>query len=130
MNDNLTKCFESNISNPFMNYLPISSETDRNSNCDIDHKELYKNFYKGSMFNPCELRKHDYFFNNFYTQPVTTVVNNQTNFAKTLFPDTAKCRNTGYSCKINTDMSKKQDRTIILPNNKEIEYLNIFGVYK
>lgn len=129
MSESLKNCFKSNTENPYMNYLNVGSNTLRKKNCKTSEKKLQENFYKGSKFRPEELKFNNSYSRNFITKPITTVVNDQTSFAKYLFPNTSKCRDDGYLCKINNNISKKKDRIIIRSNNYKPEYLNIFGKY-
>jgi len=129
MSDSLKDCFKSNSKNPYMNYLNVGSNVLKKQNCKTKDNQLQETFYKGSILRPEELKLNDTYSRNFNINSVNTVVNDQTSFAKYLYPNTSKCRDDGYLCKINTNISKRKDRTIIKSNNYEPEYLNIFGKY-
>ena len=67
----------------------------------------------------------------FYTNPVTTSYPDTSGFAKFLFPNPAKCRDTGYLCKTNADSTLNLDRTIYVSNKfSEGYYMNINNVDK
>jgi len=130
INKNLLNCFTPTQDNPFMNYLHLGTPTNKNENCSVSKKKIATQFYEGSMLNPQELKIKDSFIEQYTTNPVTTVVNDQTAYANFLFPNTSKCRDDGYLCKINNEISSRNTRTVLISDNYRPKYLDIFGVYE
>ncbi len=98
----MDNCYNVNKYNPMCNFLPFDDRT-RQSACVETNNKLI-----------------------FYTNPVTTSYPDTTAFAKFLFPDPAKCRDTGYLCKSNADSTLNLDRTIYVSNKfSEGYYMNI-----
>jgi hypothetical protein len=129
-NDDLLNCFKPTTDNPFMNYLNLGTSTNKSKSCDISKKKIETKFYEGSMFTPHELKIKDNFIEKYTTNPVTTVVNDQSAYAKFLFPNTSKCRDDGYLCKTNNEISSRNTRTVLISDNYRPKYLDIFGVYE
>lgn len=127
MNSKLENCFNTNVENPYGNYISVSSSPKKEKTC--SNIESKKKLYQGSSFRPATYEYSDSFTRSYYTNPVTTVVNDQTSLAKYLYPDTGKCRNDGYSCKLNSSISKNKERIIIQSDYYKPNYLDIFGVY-
>jgi len=130
LNQNLLNCFNSTKDNPFMNYLNLGSNTNKQKACSVTNKKLEKKFYEGSSFSPHELKIKDNFIEQYQTNPVTTNINDQTQYAKFLFSNPSKCRDDGYLCKTNTDISKSKTRTVFISDYYKPQYLDIFGVYE
>uniref|UniRef100_A0A6C0J5G9 Uncharacterized protein n=1 Tax=viral metagenome TaxID=1070528 RepID=A0A6C0J5G9_9ZZZZ len=130
INKNLLNCFKPTQNNPFMNYLNLGTPTNKTEACNVSKKKIEKTFYEGSMLTPHELRIKDNFIEQYETKTVTTVVNDQSAYAKFLFPNTARCRDDGYLCKINNDVSSRNDRSVIISDNYRPKYLDIYGVYE
>ena len=96
-------CYNPNINNPMGNFLPFDRR-DREPVCNVSNKEHLDNLLKyGDVVD-------DSFKYNFNPQPVTTSYPDTTAFAKLLFPDPSRCRDTGYLCKTNVDKTKNLDR--------------------
>jgi hypothetical protein len=64
------------------------------------------------------------FKHNFYTNPVTTSYPDSISLAKYLFADPARCRNTGYMCKINADSTLNLDRLAYYPREQYFQEIN------
>ena len=121
------ECYNSNPQNPYMNYLNLGNDMNRPKHCDTSTEEIKKNFYEGMSLNKPfnssnDLTKH------FYTNPVTTVTNDQTKFAKFLFPNTASCRDSNYLCKI--DNTQNPDRIVYRHDSNSSNYLDISEIYR
>ena len=114
--------------NPYNNYLSNTNTSKKNKACEADDKEIENRFYDKTNFSPAPVKISDGFRRNFYTNPVTTAVNNQSEFANFLFGNTSTCRDTGYSCKIKTD-NVGVDRTIIETDFYKPNYLNVSELY-
>ena len=98
----MDNCYSVNKYNPMGNFLPFD-DRQRMSACDNNNLQPI-----------------------FYTNPVTKSYPDTTAFAKFLFPDPAKCRDTGYLCKTNADNTLNLDRTIYISNKfSEGNYMNI-----
>ncbi len=74
--------------------------------------------------NPYVRRVGDTLSHIFSTQPVTTSAPDTVEFAKFLYPDPARCRNTGYLCKSNVDTTINHDRMEYYPNDKYYQTIN------
>jgi hypothetical protein len=101
------KCYKTNNFNPMGNFLPFDSRT-RAQNCEVSSEQdkIYK--------------LENQFSKLFYSMPVTTSYPDTSGFAKYLFPDPARCRDTGYLCMTNADSTINIDRMGIY--NNEIVY--------
>jgi hypothetical protein len=100
----LKECYSSNSDNPMKNFMPFD-DRNRGPACN-------DNFTNNTV-------------SNAYTMPVTTCVQDTITFAKSLFPNTSKCRETGYMC-ISTEESKYNiDRLAYYP--KDQYYQTISG---
>ncbi len=104
-------CYKPTINNPMGNHLPFSSPT-KEKTCDTPFSENL-NLLHQNLSNYDETFKH-----NFYTNPVTTSYPDSVSLAKYLFADPARCRNTGYMCKINADSTLNLDRLAYYPNEQ------------
>lgn len=60
----------------------------------------------------------------FNTQPVTTSAPDSMEFARFLYADPARCRNTGYLCKSNVDTTTNHSRMEYYPNDKYYQTIN------
>ena len=127
MSNNLENCFQLNVSNPYGNFINVGSSTNKKENCKEDNSKQL--LYMGSSFRPAEYEYTNTFTRSHFTNAETRVVNDQTKVAQFLYPDTSKCRNDGYSCKLNTNISKNKQRIVVQSNYYKPNYLDIFGVY-
>jgi hypothetical protein len=73
---------------------------------------------------PSSMRFGDTLSHIFYTNPVTTSAPDTVEFARFLFPDPARCRNTGYLCKTNVDTTINHDRMGYFPNETYYQTIN------
>lgn len=125
----LQDCFKTNVNNPYANYINVGDVPNRNEACDEKTINKKVHNFQGSMFRPNELYHTETFNRNINTNPVTKSFNDQTGFANFLYPNTSKCRDDGYSCKINSSISKSKNRVVVQSSNYMPNYLDIFGVY-
>lgn len=105
MNNN---CYKPNIYNPMGNFLPFDSRI-RQPVCNVSNKESIDNLVSNVV--------DDSYKYNFNAQPVTNAYPDTTAFAKFLFPDPARCRDTGYMCKTNADSTLNLDRLAYFPKD-------------
>ncbi len=110
------KCYKSTVFNPMGNFLPFDNRMREQACKDTIEKE--KNLI-GSNYNIDET-----FPKIFYTMPVTTSYPDTTGFAKFLFPDPARCRDTGYLCMSNADSTINIDRMGIYAGEKNYQEIN------
>lgn len=87
-------CYKSNINNPMGNFMPFDSRS-RQPVCVADTAFDY----------PV----------TFHTMPVTESYQDSTAFAHFLFPNPARCRESGYLCMTNADRTVNLDRIIYQP---------------
>lgn len=96
-------CYKPSIYNPMGNFLPFDDRK-REAVCDIPIKEHYNLLIsKGETYD-------NTFRLNFNPNAVTTSYPDITGFAKYLFNDPARCRDTGYLCRTNADQTRNLDR--------------------
>ena len=114
MNNN---CYKPNINNPMGNFLPFDNR-DRPAVCDIPMIEHYSYLTKNNNFD-------NTFRLNFNPNAVTTSYPDISGFAKYLFNDPAKCRDTGYLCRTNADETRNLDRIISGYNPNDNYYQEI-----
>jgi len=96
----MSNCYNNEKYNPMGNFLPFD-DRNRQKACDITNNS-----------------------NIFYTNPVTTSYPDTTGFAKFLFPDPGRCRETGYLCKTNADSTLNLDRKMYLYDDKNYMTIN------
>ena len=91
---NLSECYSSNYNNPMMNFIPFD-KMDRAPACEptITEKIEEINYYNT---NHTTLLEELTGIPRIYTMPVTTSTQDLVGFAKSLYPDTAFMRSTGY----------------------------------
>lgn len=96
------KCYRPTENNPFMNFTvgDYYNNPNRNKNCPLDqvYPEVRKKFLKGVVPDPNDLWGNNTSDRNFYTMPVTTVTNNQTEFGNWLYGGMGKCKSEGKDC--------------------------------
>jgi hypothetical protein len=106
------KCIKPTKNNPYMNFTlgDHINNPQRQSACKLDstiRKEELKFFRKNingdSTINRFNLYSKNNNDRNFYTMPSTTIVNDQTGFAKYLFGDFGKCKSEGKDCLKHSD---------------------------
>jgi len=100
----MNNCNKQTIYNPMSNFMPFDNRT-KNSAC------------RENIENTTGIR-------NIYTMPVTTSAPDTISFARFLFPNPAKCRESGYSCIINTDTTRSLDRLSYYPNDTYYQVIN------
>jgi hypothetical protein len=114
MSDN---CYKPNIYNPMGNFLPFD-DRNRSAVCNISMNEHYNYLMqKNETFDST-------FRLNFNPNAVTTSYPDITGFAKYLFKDPARCRDTGYLCRTDADQTKNVDRMGFNPNDKYYQEIN------
>ena len=101
---NLSECYKSNPNNPMMNFLPFDNRN-RQSAC-------------------LEKVENNNGIQGIYTMPVTTNVPDTIEFAKLLFPNPAKCRETGYLCYSTADNTMSLDRLAYYKDEKYFQTIN------
>ncbi len=109
----MANCYKPNINNPMGNFLPFDDRT-REPVCNVLFKEHLDNLLKSGEVVDDTLQ---YKFN---PQPVTSSYPDTTGFAKFLFPDPARCRETGYLCKTNAASTLNLNRIVYYHNYQEI----------
>lgn len=119
--------------NPYGNYINNSDNPKRSKVCKINEDGLEDKFYQKTNFSPASVKVSDSFKRYFYTNPVTTSSNNQSEFANYLYGNTSICRDTGYLCKINQSKGSKE-RIVVesenyLVDNFKPNYMDISNKY-
>jgi hypothetical protein len=110
-------CYKPNINNPMGNFLPFDDRK-REPTCIVPARENLDNLVKYSDIVDDSFKYH------FNPQPVTNSYPDTTAFAKFLFPDPARCRDTGYLCRTNADSTLNLDRLAYLPKDKYYQEIN------
>lgn len=67
---------------------------------------------------------------SFTKQFETITMPKDASFAQFLFQNTSRCRDTGYICKKNADLSKNLDRVVYENELYSANYLDVSGIYK
>ena len=88
----MNNCTKNTIYNPQSNFMPFDNR-DKAPACR-------------------ELETNTTGIKNIYTMPVTTSSADTIEYAKFLFPNPARCRETGYMCVVNADSSQSLDRLV------------------
>ncbi len=114
MNNN---CYKPNINNPMGNFLPFDNRQ-KEKVCNVSSQEHLNNLVSNANI------VDDSFKYNFNPQPVTNAYPDTTAFAKFLFPDPARCRDTGYLCKTNADSTLNLDRLAFYPKDKYFQEID------
>ena len=139
---NLNECFKCNLKPNFNNNIIKSIK---------NTKEINEHFYQGESTNPLFYKlerdniKIDYdkednknliqeeneqkHFTKFFDDGIIIKNIYQKNFAKYLYPDTSKCRDDGYLCKSNSEISTRNKRDVVTTDFYKPSYLNIFDTY-
>jgi len=96
------KCYKPTVENPFMNFTIADyyKNPGRPKNCDIDEvkDEMREKFHKRLVPDPADLWGQHISDRNFYTMPVTTIVNDQTGFGNWLYGTGGQCKSFGKNC--------------------------------
>ena len=100
MNNN---CYKPSIYNPMGNFLPFDDRK-REAVCDVPI-----NYHHSLLISKGETYDNTFRL-NFNPNAVTTSYPDISGFAKYLFNDPAKCRDTGYLCRTNADQTRNLDR--------------------
>lgn len=114
----LSECYAPSIVNPMMNFMPFDSRT-REKACDIKTSTSMVIDGNNNNNTTTSATTNNNIFNipRAYTMPVTSSMNDSMAFANFLFPNPARCRETGYLCKTNADMTHNLDRFAYYPND-------------
>ena len=100
--------------NPFMNFTldDLINNSDRKEGCDFDiaKTEMRKEFRKDIIPDPADLWGTNISDRQFFTMPWTTIVNQQSSFAKWLYGNSGECKNLGLNCDKNRDNRYHQSR--------------------
>lgn len=122
MNNNCTK---SSIYNPMNNFMPFD---DRNKQpaCqeNIDNTSGNLQFPKIEDLGNRPFPKIEDLGIHIYTMPVTTSVADSIGFANFLFPNPARCRETGYMCVATADCTKNLDRLAYYSKEPNYQTIN------
>lgn len=142
---NLNECFKCNLKPNFNNNILKSIK---------DNQENIEHFYQGQSTNPLFYKlkrdniKLDYDdddeeknngliqdeneqknYTKFFDDGIILKNFNQIRYANYLFPNTSKCRDDGYLCKSNSEISTRNKRDICTTDFYKPTYLNIFDTY-
>jgi hypothetical protein len=101
---NLSECYKSTPNNIMMNFMPFDDRL-RGPAC----KEKIEN---------------NTGIKNIYTMPVTTSIPDTMEFARFLFPNPARCRETGYLCVTNADSTLSLDRLAYYKDESNYQTVN------
>ena len=94
------------------NYMPMNSKSLVNN----------KDFYTNSLLNfKKDNSNNNYLSRHFYKIPE----NDQDNFAKLLFPNTSKCRDTGYLCRLEENRGRNLNRISYEKDKYKTQNLNL-----
>ena len=100
-------CVKPTLNNPYMNFTlgDLIGNPTRKKACDIakvreDQIKLFRTDLKTGkqIIDNNDLYKTNINDRNFYTMPSTTIVNDQTGFAKFVFGDFGRCKSEGQDC--------------------------------
>lgn len=96
------KCYRPTVENPFMNFTIADyyKNPDRPKNCNIDdvRDEMRDKFHQRLVPDPNDLWGQSISDRNFYTMPVTTIINDQTGFGNWLYGSSGECKSKGKKC--------------------------------
>ena len=95
------KCSKPTKNNPFMNYTigDLINDPRRLPACKgKETKEEIKKLTDDTFKDPEDLFDRGYSFRQFYTMPVTTIVNDQKGFAEELYGTMGLCKSMGRDC--------------------------------
>ena len=101
---NLSECYNSTPSNPMMNFMPFDNRT-RAPAC-------------------VEKIENTTGIQNIYTMPVTSSAPDTIQFANFLFPNPARCRETGYLCVTNANSTLNLDRLAYYKDESNYQTVN------
>jgi len=96
------KCVRPTVENPFMNFTIADYYKDpaRPKNCPIDdvRKEMREKFHSRLIPDFNDLWGQNISDRNFYTMPVTTIVNDSVGFGNWLYGSMGQCKANGKNC--------------------------------
>ena len=100
----MNNCTKNTIYNPQSNFMPFDSRTKQPA-C------------RENIENTTGIQ-------NIYTMPVTTSAADTIGFANFLFPNPARCRETGYMCVVNVDSTYNLERLAYYPGDTYFQSIN------
>ena len=100
----MSNCTKGTIYNPLGNFMPFDSRTKQPA-C------------RENIENTTGIK-------NIYTMPVTTSASDTMGYANFLFPNPARCRETGYMCVVNADSTQSLDRLAYYPGDTYYQSIN------
>jgi hypothetical protein len=107
-------CTKPTKTNPFMNFTvgDYMKDVNRPGACSYDKvkDKMREEFRKDIVPDPADLWGTNISDRQFFTMPWTTVVNNQSGFAKWLYGNSGECKNLGLNCDKNRDNRYHQSR--------------------
>lgn len=98
-------CSRSTLENPFMNpnIVDISENPSHPKACDITNdkvqQQVNRNYYARMFRDAGDLYDSESSQRQFYSMPVTTIVNDQTGFAEWLYKPKTTCKEASENCK-------------------------------
>lgn len=102
-----SNCTKPTVDNPYSNFTvnDYINNSNRPSSCDIKVEESIEKAQEGfTGILKDDVYKKNINFRDFYTLPVTTLVNDQNSFAKSLLGNSSgDCKHDGNNCLINQD---------------------------
>ena len=107
-------CTAPTKTNPFMNFTvgDYMKDVNRTGACSYDKvkDKMREEFRRDIVPDPADLWGTNISDRQFFTMPWTTVVNNQSGFAKWLYGNSGECKNLGLNCDKNRDNRYHQSR--------------------
>lgn len=102
------KCTESTIDNPYKNVIFSDYfNPERKAACENDEIKVQSNMNYNLYENEKDWKSRRMLDLAFSTLPVTTIPNDQTSFAKQLYNVKETCKEDGYNCQPNIDLSMR-----------------------
>jgi hypothetical protein len=109
-----SNCTAPTKTNPFMNFTvgDYMKDVNRTPACSYDKvkDKMREEFRRDIVPDPADLWGTNISDRQFFTMPWTTVVNNQSGFAKWLYGNSGECKNLGLNCDKNRDNRYHQSR--------------------
>lgn len=100
--DEKEECYKPTEQNPFMNFTIADhyNNPNRPKNCNIKDvgDMMRKQFNKRVVPDPNNLWGQNISDRNFYTMPVTTIINDSVEFGNLLYGNGGKCKSEGVNC--------------------------------
>lgn len=109
-------CYKPTEMNPLMNILisDYGYNNDRKKACPVEHvkKDIQKYINRTLYKNSFDILSDDFQERQYYTMPITTIPNDQEDFANWLYKEEDTCKTNMINCKIDEDLRQERESVV------------------